>query len=60
MEDLKIVESVCRKDPKVIEQCRISGIEDMSKVYCDRTAVSSSKVEAPWEVLTLPSLDHWL
>jgi primary-amine oxidase len=38
MEDLQIVEHVCRKDPKVIEQCVISGIpkEDMHKVYCDR------------------------
>ncbi|KAK3945745.1 copper amine oxidase [Diplogelasinospora grovesii] len=37
MEELQIVEHVCRKDPKVIEQCRISGIppEDMDKVYCD-------------------------
>ncbi|KAF2824067.1 hypothetical protein CC86DRAFT_396020 [Ophiobolus disseminans] len=32
-----IVESVVRKDPKVIEQCGIIGIppEDMHKVYCD-------------------------
>lgn len=38
MEDLQIVESVARKDPKVIEQCGIIGIppEDMHKVYCDR------------------------
>ena len=38
MEDLQIVEHICRKDPKVIEQCVISGIpkEDMHKVYCDR------------------------
>lgn len=38
MEDLQIVEHVVRKDPKVIEQCIISGIsaEDMHKVYCDR------------------------
>lgn len=38
MEDLQIVEHVARKDPKVIEQCVISGIpkEDMHKVYCDR------------------------
>ncbi|KAF1351668.1 hypothetical protein EJ07DRAFT_137182 [Lizonia empirigonia] len=37
MEDLQIVESVVRKDPKVIEQCGILGIppEDMHKVYCD-------------------------
>ncbi|KAI0394865.1 copper amine oxidase [Xylariaceae sp. FL0594] len=37
MEELKAVEYVCRKDPKVIEQCVISGIakEDMDKVYCD-------------------------
>lgn len=37
MEDLQIVEHVVRKDPKVIEQCGISGIppEDMHKVYCD-------------------------
>lgn len=38
MEDLQIVEHICREDPKVIEQCVISGIpkEDMHKVYCDR------------------------
>ena len=38
MEDLQIVESIVRKDPKVIEQCGIVGIppEDMHKVYCDR------------------------
>ncbi|KAI1111449.1 peroxisomal copper amine oxidase [Nemania sp. NC0429] len=37
MEELMAVEHVCRKDPKVIEQCVISGIarEDMDKVYCD-------------------------
>ncbi|KAF2720575.1 hypothetical protein K431DRAFT_313245 [Polychaeton citri CBS 116435] len=36
-EDLQIVETVVRKDPKVIEQCGILGIpaEDMHKVYCD-------------------------
>ena len=37
MEDLKIVEGVCRKDPKVVEQCGVLGIppEAMHKVYCD-------------------------
>lgn len=37
MEELQIVEHIVRKDPKVIEQCKISGIveEDMDKVYCD-------------------------
>lgn len=37
MEELLSVEHICRKDPKVIEQCKISGIpeEDMHKVYCD-------------------------
>ncbi|KXH56757.1 copper amine oxidase [Colletotrichum salicis] len=37
MEELQIVEHVCRTDPKVIEQCEISGIpkSDMHKVYCD-------------------------
>jgi primary-amine oxidase len=37
MEELQIVEHVCRTDPKVIEQCEVSGIpkEDMHKVYCD-------------------------
>ncbi|KAI0178701.1 copper amine oxidase [Hypoxylon sp. FL1284] len=37
MEELQLVEHICRKDPKVIEQCEISGIpkEDMHKVYCD-------------------------
>jgi Cu2+-containing amine oxidase len=38
MEDLQLVEKLARKDPKIIEQCEISGIprEDMDKVYCDR------------------------
>ena len=38
MEDLQVVEHICRTDPKVIEQCGILGIprEDMYKVYCDR------------------------
>ncbi|KAI1086003.1 copper amine oxidase [Rostrohypoxylon terebratum] len=37
MEELKNVEYTVRKDPKVIEQCVISGIpkEEMHKVYCD-------------------------
>ncbi|KAH7039574.1 peroxisomal copper amine oxidase [Microdochium trichocladiopsis] len=37
LEDLNAVEHVCRTDPKVIEQCVLSGIpkEDMHKVYCD-------------------------
>lgn len=42
MEDLRVVEGVCRTDPKVIEQCGIIGIppEDMHKVYCDRESPS--------------------
>ncbi|WEW56516.1 peroxisomal copper amine oxidase [Emydomyces testavorans] len=37
MEDLQAVESLMRKDPKIIEQCEILGIskENMDKVYCD-------------------------
>lgn len=37
MEELQLVEYVVRKDPKVIEQCKLSGVaeEDMDKVYCD-------------------------
>lgn len=37
MEELQAVEYVVRKDPKVIEQCEISGIsrDEMHKVYCD-------------------------
>ena len=44
MEDLQIVEHIVRLDPKVIEQCAISGIprEDMHKVYCDRTRIEGS------------------
>jgi hypothetical protein len=58
MEDLQIVEHVCRKDPKVIEQCVISGIpkEDMHKVYCDRTFTLSSKPN----FADMRSLDNWL
>ena len=38
MEDLIVVEHTVREDPKVIEQCVLSGIpkSDMHKVYCDR------------------------
>ncbi|KAH7155199.1 copper amine oxidase [Dactylonectria estremocensis] len=37
IEELSAVEHACRVDPKVIEQCAISGVpaEDMHKVYCD-------------------------
>ncbi|CEP20681.1 AMO [Cyberlindnera jadinii] len=37
VEDLQYTEQVIRTDPKVIEQCVLSGIpaEDMHKVYCD-------------------------
>ena len=37
MEDLQFGEETVRKDPNVIEQCKILGIpkEDMDKVYCD-------------------------
>lgn len=37
VEDLMSSEEIIRKDPNVIEQCRISGIgaHDMHKVYCD-------------------------
>lgn len=37
MEDLQDTEMHVRGDPKVIEQCKILGITDMTKVYCDRT-----------------------
>lgn len=45
MEDLQLVEHVVRIDPKVIEQCEISGIprENMDKVYCDRRYAWSGK-----------------
>ena len=58
MEDLQVVEHVCRKDPKVIEQCVISGIpkEDMDKVYCDRTSIL-----VPERYLAdTYSLDNWI
>lgn len=37
MEELQAVEHIVRTDPKVIEQCKISGIseDEMHKVYCD-------------------------
>lgn len=35
LEDLTATEEIIRKDAGVIEQCRISGVTDMSKVYCD-------------------------
>lgn len=38
VDEIKAVEHLARKDPKIIEQCGIIGIppEDMHKVYCDR------------------------
>jgi primary-amine oxidase len=35
LEDLTATEEIVRKDAGVIEQCKISGVTDMSKVYCD-------------------------
>lgn len=48
MEDLQAVETIVRKDPRVIEQCGIIGIPpgDMHKVYCDRKYVVLT--EAPY------------
>ena len=58
MEDLQSVEAVARVDPKVIEQCVISGIpeEDMYKVYCDGMNLVTFGVRC----LGLNSLDNWL
>jgi hypothetical protein len=49
MEDLKVVEGVVRKDPKVIKQCGIIGIppEDMHKVYCDRRSLHEWPLVVP-------------
>ena len=57
MEDLQIVEHVVREDPKVIEQCQISGIpkEDMHKVYCDR---KSPKALPLAHLLRIVSVDN--
>jgi hypothetical protein len=58
MEDLQLVEHVCRTDPKVIEQCVISGIPatDMNKVYCDRmSSLPRNRIH-----LTISSLDNWI
>ena len=59
MEDLQIVEHVVRKDPKVIEQCVISGIpeEDMHKVYCDR---KSTRPFQRRTFIDFHSVDNWL
>ena len=35
LEDLTATEEIMRKDAGVIEQCKLSGVTDMSKVYCD-------------------------
>ena len=35
LEDLTATEEIIRKDAGVIEQCKLSGVTDMSKVYCD-------------------------
>lgn len=39
LEDLGGVEEALRKDAGVIEQCRLVGVNDMSKVYCDAWAI---------------------
>ena len=58
MEDLQAVEHICRKDPKVIEQCVISGIpkEDMHKVYCDRRPHGNLTCDTA----NHSSLDNWI
>ncbi|KKA27262.1 hypothetical protein TD95_004093 [Thielaviopsis punctulata] len=45
MEELQQVELIVRSDPRVIEQCVISGIapEDMHKVYCDPWTIGYDK-----------------
>lgn len=55
MEDLQVVEHIARKDPKVIEQCRLIGIpkEDMHKVYCDRMSQEDTYPENSGNMLTL-------
>lgn len=62
MEDLQIVEHVVRKDPKVIEQCVLSGIpkEDMHKVYCDREFLLHSRFHSPFAKRLMISMDNWL
>jgi primary-amine oxidase len=35
LEDLTVTEEIMRKDAGVIEQCKLSGVTDMSQVYCD-------------------------
>lgn len=42
VEEMLEVEEACRKDPQVIEQCRISGIaaDEMHKVYADPWTIS--------------------
>ncbi|UNI25002.1 Primary-amine oxidase [Purpureocillium takamizusanense] len=37
LEELQLVEYIVRQDPRVVEQCEISGIsrDEMHKVYCD-------------------------
>ena len=35
LEDLTATEEIVRKDAGVIEQCKISGVTEMDRVYCD-------------------------
>ncbi|EED12293.1 peroxisomal copper amine oxidase [Talaromyces stipitatus ATCC 10500] len=39
LEDLDIMERICRKDPRVIQACKEIGITDMSKIYIDGWAI---------------------
>lgn len=63
MEELVAVEHICREDPKVIEQCELSGIpkEEMHKVYCDPWVSFSIRCPARrlYQLLTEPA-DHWI
>lgn len=63
MEDLQIVETVARKDPKVIEQCGILGIppEDMHKVYCGQFSAYNPLLRHLAHLMSISdTLDHML
>lgn len=56
LEELQEVEHICRKDPRVIEQCEIIGIprEEMEKVYCDRKFCLSVDFDSSTQVVLQP------
>ena len=55
LEDLTATEEIVRRDPGVIEQCKLSGVTDMSKVYCDPWTIGYDERwhTSPWRYVLI-------